>query len=313
MNDPAPIAHDDAVEAAQRRARLRGIVLMCVAGICFSTIDMIGKLLVQSMSTTQVAWARFLGAFIIGSFITGIFTRPVQMQTGHPWLQVTRSILLLLSNVMNLFALRFLQLDQTLSIMFATPFLVAAFAVPWLGERIGPRRWAAICVGFLGVLIVTRPGAGGIHPAAALSMMAAGTYAFYSIITRILSHTDSSVTTLFYSNLIGAVVLSALVPFVWITPSLAEIALMTAMAAVAAVGHYLMIRAHRLAPASILAPFMYTQLVWMIFYGYAVFSDLPNHWTLAGACVVIASGLYLLYRERKVKGPAAPVSGDPVA
>jgi len=285
---------------------------MCAAGVCFSSIDTIGKLLVREMSTTQVAWARFLGALVITAFIVGV-SRPSGMRTTRPWLQIVRSILLLLSNVLNLYALRFLQLDQTLSIMFATPFMVATFAVPLLGERIGPRRWAAICVGFLGVLIVTRPGAGGIHPAAALSLLAAGTYAFYSITTRILSHTDSSMTNLLYSNLVGGIVLTALVPFVWKTLNLWQILLMVVMAAFAAMGHYLMIIAHRLAPASILSPFMYTQLVWMIFYGYVVFADLPNHWTLAGAAVVIASGLYLLYRERKVKGPAAPVSGDPVA
>jgi drug/metabolite transporter (DMT)-like permease len=309
----SPAAPDETAEAAQRRARLRGIALMCAANVCFSSIDAIGKLLVQSMSATQVAWARFLGAFVVALIITNMFSRPAQARTSRPWLQIARSILLLSANVFNLYALRFLQLDQALSIMFAAPFLVAAFAVPILGERIGPRRWAAIIVGFFGVLIVTRPGAGGIHPAAALTMMAATSYAFYSIATRVLSHSDSSETTLFYSNLFGAVALSAVVPYFWTTPSLPQAGLMIVMGSLAALGHYLLIRAHRLAPASILSPFMYTQLVWMIFYGYTIFNDLPSYWTLAGASVVIASGLYLLYRERRVKGPSAPVSGDPIA
>lgn len=300
-------------EEALRSARLRGIALMCAANACFASIDASGKFLVHSMSTTQVAWARFAGAFVIALFITNAFSHPQQLHSNRLWMQILRSALLLASNVLNLYALRFLQLDQTLSIMFAAPFLVAAFAVPLLGERIGPRRWVAIAVGFLGVLVVTRPGAGGIHPAAIFSMMAACTYAFYSIATRVLSHSDSSATTLFYSNAIGAVALSAVVPFVWINPGPLEILLMIVMGAFAAFGHYLLILAHRLAPASILSPFMYTQLVWMIFYGYAIFNDLPNHWTLAGASIVIMSGLYLLYRERKVKGPAGPVSGDPVA
>lgn len=131
--------------------------------------------------------------------------------------------------------------------------------------------------------------------------------------TRILSHTDSSSTTLFYTNISGTVIMSLIVPFVWKTPTLFEAFLMAMMGTFACFGHYLLIAAHRMAPASVLSPFMYTQLIWMILYGYILFADLPNHWTLAGAGIVIASGLYLLYRERQVKGPAGAVSGDPIA
>jgi drug/metabolite transporter (DMT)-like permease len=217
------------------------------------------------------------------------------------------------ANTVMVYVLRFLQLDQTASILFAVPFLVAGFAIPMLGERIGPRRWAAIAVGFCGVLIVLQPGTGNIHPAAFICLISAVAVAIYQILTRVLSHTDSSATTMFYTNVMGTLVLSTIVPFIWVTPTWPEAILMIAMGSVASLGHYILIAAHRLAPASILAPFMYTQLIWMIFYGYVVFHQLPNHWTLAGASVVIASGLYLLYRERKVKGPSAPVSADQIA
>lgn len=302
-----------AAEAEQRRACIRGIALMCIANICFATTDTMGKLLVQHMSSVQVTWARFAGAFLVSLFISNVFLHPERMRSSRPLLQLGRSAILFVSNLMVFFSLRFLQLDQTASILFAAPFIVAALSVPLLGEWVGPRRWAAIVVGFIGVLIVIRPGFGGIHPAAFLCLASAFAVALYVIMTRVLSHSDSSATTMFYTNIAGTVVLTALLPLFWSTPTPFDAVLMVAMGIAATIGHFLLIAAHRLAPASVLSPFMYTQLVWMIFYGYAVFNDLPNRWTLIGASVVIASGLYLLYREVKVKGERAPVSGDPIA
>jgi drug/metabolite transporter (DMT)-like permease len=290
-------------------ARLTGIALMCGATLFFTGIDTSAKYLNYYMDTVQVVWARYLGAFLVGFMFFNPLTEPGLTNTKRPWLQLVRSALLLFSTILNIFALRYLQLDETMSILFATPLLVAVFSIPFLGERIGPRRWAAIVVGFIGVLIITRPGLGHMHPAAFLTVAGTFCFALYNISTRILSTTDSSGTTLFYSNLFGAVVMSMAVPFVWIWPNgWLQIAIMVIMGACGAFGHYLLIAAHRLAPASILAPFIYTQLIWVSISGYLVFSDLPNHWTLVGAAVVIASGLYLLYRERKVRGEAGPVA-----
>ena len=148
-----------------------------------------------------------------------------------------------------------------------------------------------------------------MHPAALLTVIGTICYALYSISTRVLSTTDSSGTTLFYSGLFGAVVMSFVVPFVWSWPAgPLQVVVMIIMGTCGALGHYLLILAHRLAPASILAPFIYTQIIWVVISGYLVFNDLPNHWTLVGACVVIASGLYLIYRERKVRGESGPVA-----
>lgn len=308
----SPVGELDA--EARHRTRLRGIALMCGAVLCFTGIDTIGKFLIHYMDISQVVWGRYAFAFLGALFLFNPVSKPNLMRTGRLWLQIGRSVLVLASTGLNLMGLRYLQLDQAITILFATPFLVAALAVPLLGERVGPRRWAAICVGFLGVLIITRPGYGGIHPAAILSLLATGCYAVYIITTRLLSSVDSSETTLFYSNLVGAIVMSIILPLVWTWPDNPfHFVLLVVMGAVAAFGHYLLIVAHRLAPASVLAPFIYTQLIWAIVSGYLVFADLPNRWTLAGAVVVIASGLYLLYRERKVKGDVAPVSADPVA
>ena len=251
------------------------------------------------MDTVQVVWARYMSAFVLALFIVNPIRRPQVMRTSRPWLQLGRSTLLLVSTALNFVALRYLQLDQAVAIIFCTPFIVAALGGPILGERIHWRRWTAIMVGFCGVLLVARPGAGGIHPAALLSVMGAFCYAIYSISTRILSRTDSNETTNFYSNLVGAVAISLAVPLFW-TPQTDPkvIVLMCTMGLFSGMGHYLLIIGHRLAPASVLAPFIYTEIVWMIALGYWVFGDVPNHWTLAGVSVVIASGLYLLYRER---------------
>jgi drug/metabolite transporter (DMT)-like permease len=213
-----------------------------------------------------------------------------------------RTVALLASSFLNFLALRYLQLDQALAITFSTPFLVALLAGPVLNEWVGARRWAAIGAGFLGVLVVTRPGFGSIHPAALLSLTAAFTLAFYNVTTRLLARWDSSETTLFYSNLVGVLATTPMLPFVWSQPSFLDVILMVVVGAFGTIGHYLLIVAHRFTPASVLSPFMYTQLVWATTLGFVVFHDVPNKWTLAGAGIVVGSGLYLLHRERIKSG-----------
>ncbi|NWG24504.1 MAG: DMT family transporter [Pseudorhodoplanes sp.] len=288
-----------------RRGRLTGIALMCAALACFSCLDTTAKYLNYHMDTMQVVWARYMSAFVLAFFLFNPMSHPGMLRTRKPVMQVGRSALLLGSTAFNFYALKYLQLDQVLSILFATPLLVAAMAGPILGEWIGWRRWVAIVVGFCGVLLVTRPGAGGIHPAAFLAIGGTLCYAVYVVSTRILSRYDSNETTLFYSNLVGAALMSFVVPFVWTTPeNLFIMFLMVVCGAFGSFGHYMLIAGHRLAPASTLAPFIYTQIVWTTALGFLVFGDIPNSWTIAGAVIVISSGLYLLYRERTV-GPRA--------
>jgi len=288
----------------QMRARLTGIGLMCGAVLSFACLDAIAKYLNGYMDTLQVVWARYTGAFVLTLFIFNPVSRPGMMRTSRPLLQLVRSAMLLGSTITNFLAFRYLQLDQALAILFSTPFIVAILAGPVLGEWIGWRRWVAILVGFSGVLLVTRPGVGDVHWAALYSVASAVFYSLYIVATRVLSKSDTSDTTLFYSNLVGAVAMLPVMPLVWNTPDDPFIIfLMVAFGAFGSFGHYLLIVAHRLAPASVLAPFMYTQLVWAIGFGFMIFGDVPNSWTLAGAAVVVASGLYLLHRER-VRGTA---------
>ena len=210
---------------------------------------------------------------------------------------------MLASTLCNFVALRYLQLDEAIALIFSTPFFVAALSGPILGEWVRWRRWIAIGVGFLGVLVVVRPGVGTFHPAALLSLACALLYAIYSIMTRILARTDSNATTLFYSNIVGAVALIPALPFIWTTPTdPLIITLMVMIGAVGGFGHYLLIAAHRLAPAAVLSPFIYTEIVWVSILGLLVFRDVPSRWTIAGATIVIGSGLYILHRERALLG-----------
>jgi drug/metabolite transporter (DMT)-like permease len=284
-----------------RRQRLLGIALMSAAVGQFAFLDTTAKYLNTELDSFQIAWARYTFAILLTSLISNPFTAPGLLSTKRPLLQIARSLLLVCATVGNFLALRWMQLDEVLSIIFTFPFLVSIISGPMLGEWIGARRWAAVGVGFCGVLLITRPGLGGAQPAALFSVGATVSYALYAVITRIVSRTDSNQTSLFYSNLVGALVLLPIVPFVWRDPpSWQSWALLVIVGVLGSSGHFCMIAAHRLAPASVLSPFIYTQLVWVVLLGYLVFDHLPTAWTVAGATIVVGSGLHLLHRERKV-------------
>src|SRR5450755_1049974 len=285
----------------QRRQRLIGIALMCGAVALFAVLDTVAKYLNAKVDPLEIAWARYSSAFLLTLIVSNPFTHPALVRTKRPVLQLVRGVLLVASTALNFVALRWLQLDEALSIIFTFPFIVAIASGPMLGEWLGWRRWTAICVGFGGVLLITRPGFGGMHPAALFSLAATVSYGFYAVITRIVSRVDSNQTSLFYSNFIGALVMLPVIPFVWTTPSSWAIALMlVGIGVLGSAGHFLLIAGHRIAPAAVLSPFVYTQLIWVVILGYLVFDHVPNGWTMAGAAIVISSGLYLLYRERKL-------------
>jgi drug/metabolite transporter (DMT)-like permease len=294
--------------AHERRQRLVGIALMSATVACFACLDAMAKYLGTHMDPLQVVGMRYVSAFLIALVFSNPLTRPGLMRSARPGLQIVRGLMMLITTIFNFLAFRFLQLDEALAILFSTPFLVAMLAGPMLGEWVGWRRWTAIGVGFLGVLVVIRPGLGGIRWAALLSVASAVFYAFYAIFTRMVMRHDSSETTLFYANAVGVVVMVPVLPFVWTAPPGGfDLMLLLAVGAFGSAGHFLMILAHHRAPASVLSPFMYTQLLWATTFGYLVFGNVPHRWTLAGAAIVVASGLYLLYRERKVRGTVAPL------
>jgi drug/metabolite transporter (DMT)-like permease len=287
--------------ALQRRQRLTGIALMCVAVALFACLDTIAKYLNTQMDSLEVAWARYTSAFVLTLIVSNPLTHPELLRTARLGMQIVRAVLLVASTALNFIALRWLQLDEALSIIFTFPFIVAIASGPMLGEWMGWRRWSAIGFGFCGVLLITRPGFAGLPPAALISLAATICYGLYAVMTRIVSRTDSNQTSLFYNNFIGALVMLPVIPFVWQAPANWLIALMLLGTGIlGSVGHYCLISGHKLAPASVLSPFIYTQLIWVVIFGYFVFDHLPTGWTMAGAAMVIGSGLYLLHREHQL-------------
>lgn len=287
-------------------SRLSGIGLFCLALICFTVLDTCAKWLGQTLNPLLVVWFRYVVSVVIVMIVLNPWRAPGVFRTRKPGLQLIRSLFLLLSTALNFLALQHLQLAESMAIGFAAPLVIALLAGPFLGEWVGPRRLIAIGVGFLGVLVVVRPGYGGLHPAAFYSVFSVFCYAAYNLLTRKLAAHDSSATTMMYSGLVGAVLLTPIVPSIWSPPQgSVAILLVVLMGGCGALGHWLTITAHRRAPASTLAPFIYSQLIWMVLAGWAVFGQLPDRWTLVGAIVVIGSGLYLLYREKVQNVPVS--------
>ena len=293
LTSPAP------ARTARPGGRLIGIALMCAALLCFSCLDATAKWVNRSVDPLMTVWFRYVSALCLTFLAINPWTRPGAVVTRRLPLQLARSGLLFVSTICNFIALQYLQLVETLSIMFSTPLMVAVIAGPILGERIGPRRLVAVAVGFVGVLVIARPGLGTMPPAALLSLTGAVAYAFYGITTRMLAPTDSSATTTLYSTVAGIALMTPVLPWIWSTPPSPLTWVLLVMTGVfAAVGHWLLVLAYARAPAVTLSPFIYSQIVWMLVLGYILFGDLPDPWTLVGSGIVIASGLYLLYRER---------------
>ncbi|MEZ5840462.1 MAG: DMT family transporter [Hyphomicrobiales bacterium] len=279
--------------------RLKGIGFVLIALVFFSCLDTTAKYLGRDLPPLEVVWMRYLGHFLIVLAVWNPFTKPALYRTGRIGLQVLRAVFMFGATGFNFFALKYLQLSETTAIFFAAPLIVAIIAGPLLGEWAGPRRWAAIIVGFLGVFVVLRPGLGGLHWAATLSVGATVSYALYLVSTRMLAATDSPQSMLIFSALFPAILLAPAMPFIWVMPpSLFDWLLLFGLGAFGAIGHWFLILAHRRAPAPVLAPFTYAQIVWMILFGFLIFGDVPGLTTLIGACIVIGSGLYLLARER---------------
>lgn len=290
--------------AAVAPNRLRAIGLICLAVTCFSGLDSTAKYLVGvvQLPTTQVVWVRFLGQFLAIVMVLGLVAVPRLLRTRRLKFQITRSFLLLASTGFNFLALRELRLDQTTTIMFVAPLMVALLAGPILGEWVGWRRLIAILVGFGGILIVIRPGYAAFQPALLFAFAGMVSYACFILVTRYLSSHDPPEVTLFYSLIAGTYFVAPLALVDWVWPEDPFIYLLLAgLGFWGGLGHYLFILAHRYAPAPTIAPFLYIQLLSMTGLGYLIFGDIPDLWSMVGAGVVVLSGIYLLYREAKVR------------
>jgi drug/metabolite transporter (DMT)-like permease len=292
--------------------RLRAIGLMCLALLCFAALDAAAKFLVtrDGIPVSQIVWVRFigqLGLILVLVPAAGVLTVKQLFTTSQLRLQLVRSVLMVATTAFNFLALKWLRLDQTITIVFLAPLVVAALAGPLLGEWVGWRRALAIVVGFAGILIAVRPGFAAVHPAVLYSFLAMLAYALFMLLTRHMAANDPPMVTLFYSMFAGALIGAPLALAEWTSPPDAFSSLLLAsLGLIGGTGHYLFILAYRLAPASAITPFLYLQLLAMVAFGYLIFDDLPDLWTLAGSAVIVASGIYLVHRER-VTARAHPV------
>jgi drug/metabolite transporter (DMT)-like permease len=285
--------------SADARSRTLGIALLLGAVACFACLDTAGKWVNRTTDPTLTAAIRYFGSFAISTLFLAPWRHPNIVRTQRLWLQCARGASLLIATLTSFYAVHYLPLTQATSISFISPLIVAVIAGPLLGEWIGARRIAAVLVGFAGVLVVTRPGSTAFQPAMGLAVIVAIANAFYSVTTRLLAGRDRSETTLFYTGLVGSIVFLPVVPFIWVAPASPQIwGVMAMLGVFGAGGHWLLILAHKHAPASVLAPFFYAQLLVAALLGLVVFGEVPDRWTVTGGAIVMASGLYLLYRER---------------
>jgi drug/metabolite transporter (DMT)-like permease len=293
------------LHADSARNRLVGIGLISLCFLLFTFLDGIAKWLVMNaLPVFMVVWLRFvLHAVLASAFLLPVKGRAL-VRTNHLHWHAARAVMFTLMTGMNFWALQYVQLTVTAAIFFTTPILVGLISAVMLGERLDAARWTAILAGFAGVLVIVHPWSADFHPAMLLSIANAVLYAVFNISTRHLAAYDPP-ETIQYLPAVGAAIL--LTPFalaVWEWPSGAlEWALACVLGVIGGVGHYLLALAHRYAPASVIAPFLYQQILYMAAFGYVVFGDVPGAEIWIGAAVVIASGLYLFARERARPSP----------
>ena len=284
---------------------------MLSAMLAFTVLDASGKFVLQSLSLPVAVFFRYFIALILASLLISGSGGKTLLKTHHPILQMLRGFFLLSSTMLNFVAMSYLQLAQTAAISFTIPLWVCALSVPLLGEHVGIRRWTAVLVGFLGILVIMRPGTQSFHWAMLCSLGATLNGALYNITTRKVGAHDGAETSLLYVCLFGS--LGALLPatYAWATPQGWQWLPLILMGFAGAAGHFMLIKAHRIANAAVLAPFAYTQIIWMIIAGYLLFKNIPDFWTLVGASIVIASNIYIFARERihGQKDPA-PIPSD---
>jgi drug/metabolite transporter (DMT)-like permease len=279
--------------------RLTGIGLVSLTYVLFTLLDGSAKWLVATVPVIVVVWLRFL----IHAVLASVLLFPVKgkglITTNHVRWHLLRGLVFCAMTGINFWALQYLQLAVTSSIFFIVPILTALMAAPMLGEKLDAGRWLAILAGFAGVLVIVRPGSAEFHPAMLLSVVNATLYALFNLTTRHLAAYDSPETIQYLPAVVASLLLAPFAIAAWQSPASGlEWSLLCLLGVLGGLGHYLLALAHRYAPATVLAPFLYQQVLYMALFGYVVFGDVPAAGVWIGAATVIASGLYLFARER---------------
>jgi drug/metabolite transporter (DMT)-like permease len=276
----------------------RGIALILASTVFLGTSDVTAKYLSATLPSIEIAWIRFLvfASIMVPAMMPG--SPLFALRTKRPGLQLARGAALLGSSLFFISGLRFLPIAEASATGFVSPLFVTALSIILLGESVGLRRWLATAVGLIGVLIILRPGTSAFHPAAFFPLVSALAWAGTLIMTRMMSGRERAVTIMTWSSITGVCILSALVPFVWIAPSWNDVLFGVFIGVASTAGQWIVVLAFRYADASVLAPFSYTQLLWVSILGFLIFGEVPDVWTVVGAVFIVASGLYTAHRER---------------
>ena len=280
---------------------MKAIIFSLLGWMFLPVMDGFAKFLSDDLPILQITWARY--------FFTVFFTLPIMIfffkkqlvWSDKPKLQILRGIILLSANICFFYAISIISLAKALTLAFVAPLIVTAFSPVMLGEKVGFRRWTAVVVGFTGSLVVIRPGFVELNFASLAALGTGILYGFYLIITRKLSTSDNPLLTLLMTGMVGAILVSAIIPFYWVKPSLNQWSLMAGIGVFACIGHLFLILSLKYADASKLAPFSYFEIITNIIIGYYFFSDFPDNWTFLGLFIIVLSGIYISRRENLVK------------
>jgi drug/metabolite transporter (DMT)-like permease len=285
--------------AARTTNNTLGALLTMLAMLCFAAMDAISKFLVADYAVGQMMWIRYILIFFFAWFIVRRQGLRRALRTRRPGLQIVRSLIAVVEGGMFVLAFRYLPLADTHAIAATSPLIVIALGVLLLGERAGPARWLAVLAGFIGVMMIIRPGFRSLDWPVLLPLVGAIMWAGYQVLTRLAARVDSPDTSLIWSILVALVATTFVGPIDWQWPTARVWALMVIIAALGAVSHYALIKALDYAEAGAVQPYSYTLLVWATVLGVVVFGDVPDGWTIAGAAIVVASGLYTWHHDRR--------------
>ncbi|MEM6974477.1 MAG: DMT family transporter [Pseudomonadota bacterium] len=282
----------------------RGALGMVVATFFFITMDSFAKDLGEHLPPMMVVWARYVSQSVLIAICLAPSLRR-HLATRAPGQQALRGALLFTVTALFFSALAHLPLAEAIALVQLAPLMITALAALILRETVGPRRWVAVALGLMGALLIVRPGLGVFHPAALFAIAAAFCFALFQILTRILAGRDGVWTTMLWTSLVGAAMASAALPWVWVTPPVEALPGMVLIGLAGLIGHVIFVWAAAQVPASVLAPFNYSSLVWATLSGLVIFGEVPALLTLIGAGVIVGAGLYVWQRERQLSAPAS--------
>jgi len=279
---------------------MKAITFNLLAWVMLPIMDGFAKYLSAELPVLQITWARYFFTVVFIFPLMLFFFKKYLVWTDKPKLQLIRGLILLTANISFFYSISVISLPKALTLAFVAPLVVTAFSPFFLGESVGYRRWAAVIIGFIGSLIVIRPGFLEINLASLAALGTGIMYGFYLIITRKLSTSDNPLLTLLLTGVVGAIIATTFMPFVWVSPTFNQWSIMAAIGLFACIGHLFIILSLKYADASKLAPFSYFEIVTNIIIAYYFFGDFPDSWTFLGLFIIVFSGIYISRRENIV-------------